>query len=74
MAQSEVGRCRTYVRKAYNSGHRELAKKRLFLSSIHLKDRPTVPLFFGRQDFLSTYRIDQVFSFEIDQMRPLFII
>lgn len=31
MAQSEVGRCRTYVRQAYNSGHREFAKKTPFL-------------------------------------------
>ena len=33
-----------------------------------------LPLPFGRQDFLSAYPIDQVFSFEIEEMRSLFIV
>jgi hypothetical protein len=36
--------------------------------------RSCLPLSFGWQDFLSAYLIDQVFSFEIGEMRSLFIV
>jgi hypothetical protein len=36
--------------------------------------RNRLPLSFGRQDFLNAHLIDQVFPFQIDQMRTLFIV
>jgi hypothetical protein len=33
-----------------------------------------LPLSLGWQDFLNAYLVDQVFSFEIDEMRSLFVV
>src|SRR5690242_10253317 len=46
----------------------------VWLSSMSYLHASRATLTFGRKDFLSAYLIDQVFSFEIDEMRSLFIV
>jgi hypothetical protein len=70
--QAAAGAQRLLVRKHYEGVR--FAELRVIGKDGGAQTRNCLPLSFGWQDFLSAYLVYQVFSFEIDEMRSLFVV